>query len=203
MATRNAIVLGTFITTCCVAATFAAPPSTTQSSSIRATLKAWNRIPPELNLDDALKVFSANTEKEKRLAQDMAAQWLAVTRIRAAVRAKWGDEAANKIVSACGSDSDADDDAAEEIVKGDHAMLRFKNENVAPIFLVTVGGDWKVDCAAYVQGLGDQFPDAQRTMNSISAIIQTAHSGLISGKFKDVPSLEASLKKQIAALDSK
>jgi len=79
-----------------------------------------------------------------------------------------------------------DDLAADEKIDGEHATVTLKAETrLPPLLLVKVNGQWKIDIAAYMRGIGDDEAPAVQLLGQTTAVVQAAMDGLKSGRFKD------------------
>jgi hypothetical protein len=180
--------------------TVLADPPPVQNTSIKELVKQWNKLSEDGTVDDILKVYSAKTDKAKEMSRDMAEQSIAEAKLQKAVRSKWGAEAEQKLAAVCGADTAKDDDDAEEVIKDDHAMLKFKNESMPPLILVKSGGDWKIDCDAYVMGLGGKLKDGEKAMRAITAAVKDPSKELAAGTFPTAAKRVASLKLKLEAI---
>lgn len=185
-----------------IGATAAADPGTSEATSIKNLVKEWNIHCADATVEDALKIYSATSDKAKELARGMAEQSVAFSRLQKTVRTRWGVEAEQKVAMACGSDTPKDDDEADVIVKQDHAIFKLKNEAAAPLFLVKSGGVWKIDADAYVMGMGERLAEDERILRAITSIVVNTSKALDSGTYHAAQEVVASLEKQLGAIDA-
>jgi hypothetical protein len=187
----------------CVRADAATTQPTTQKSP-QETLAQWNdgRL-GRITLDQATSFYSANTDSEKEMAGIMAAQAIATAKLEQAVRQIWGSDAEAAVARICVDNTPSDDAQATWIISGDHAVARFKVDGMAPLLLVRVQGQWKIDVAGYVADLGNQLPAGLQFMRASTDVLENATDQLTKkNAFNSADDFEKSLKEQMDKLNA-
>jgi hypothetical protein len=128
-------------------------PTTAPGESPKATLIAYNAAMRAGDVDGIVALHHATNDNERKVARAIAASEVEVGKLLAAARAKFGDAGAATVGRAIGDVSDADIQAATEQVRGDRAVLQFKQGGAAA--LVRADGEWKASVAEVLRGAGD------------------------------------------------
>lgn len=179
------------------AAVRAAGPATQPSTTTLSPKDTFLSWPTPRSVDDVLLTYAFSEDKQKAFAQVTAEEVIAFAKIQKAVDAKWGKGCEAVVMHACGSDTREDDEQAQETVTDDHAIIKFRREGIAPLFLVRVDGQWKVDIAIYVATFGDNLTDIEGAVRQITAIVDSATAALAAGKYSDADHLAKDLASQI------
>ena len=154
--------------------------------SPKATLAGWTQHMGDWNIDQLLKIYSVHGDKEASFARALADLALAEGKLQKVVRNQWGQKAELAVARAIVADTLEDDLAADEKIDGEHATVTLKAETrLPPLLLVKVNGQWKIDIAAYMRGIGDDEAPAVQLLGQTTAVVQAAMDGLKSGRFKD------------------
>jgi hypothetical protein len=168
--------------------------------SPRQTVEYWNKAAETWTVEQAMQIYYFSDENSKRFAREMAISLIPEERLQKDVREKWGVDAEQKICRVCSSDSVEDDQAATETLRGDHAVVRFKDDVCVPLPMLKVNGIWKLDIATLARGLGDTLPTAETNIKAATSILQQAVADFEAGKFTSVDDLARSLDKSLNAL---
>lgn len=143
--------------------------------------------------------YNATNDDERRMAKTEARFDSEFGMLQLLVEKKWGKDAGDAITHAMEGQTIPDAEAAKLTVDGDHATLAWKDQS-APLKLIKVGGEWKIDLAATISTLGvtaDQYIDGFHKMSAMVADFADAVDG---GKLKTLSEAVADAKKRTAAL---
>jgi hypothetical protein len=156
------------------------------ADSPKATLAGWTQHIGGWNIDQLLTIYSVHGDKEASFARALADLALAQGKLQKVVRRQWGPKAELAVARSIAIDTLEDDLAADEKIDGEHATVTLKAETrLPPLWLVKVNGQWKIDVAAYMRGIGDDVAPAVQLLGQTTAVVQAAVDGLKSGRFKD------------------
>ena len=176
-------------------------PGPSEAQSVRDTVKEWNKRAADMTIEEGRNLYEAKTDAEKKVADVMAEFDIAEAKLQKAVKTKWGDVAEKKIAEAFSRDALKDDDEADIVIKGDRAVMTFKNEALGRVLLVKSGGVWKVDCEAFVAEFRGLVSNAEIADTALTEIAKEMSKALASNSFPDFDALLTLLKKKVAALD--
>lgn len=126
----------------------------TAGMSAHATLLYWADHIESESVDDTLSTYNFSDDTQKRVAVSMAKYDVAMSRLQKAVREKWGKDAEIALQRACRGDTREDDVQADVTETGDHAIIKYKREELQPLSMVRVDGQWKVDTAGLIAQSG-------------------------------------------------
>jgi len=179
----------------------AGPPGTQpapSSLSPKETLLDWDDRLDATSFDAVLRTYAYSGDQQKSLAHAMAEQVVTFTKLQKAVNAKWGKASDAVVMHACGTTTREDDARAMETVNGDHAVISFKLDGVAPLVLIRANGEWKVDIATCATVFGDHLNDVEASIGQITAIGNAALAAIADGKYSDASQLAKELGAEIS-----
>lgn len=182
----------------------ASPPAASQpvipadQTSPRGALKLFAKSVQEADVEKVRGCLHAAGETEGRYARGYADVSVAFGRLRAAVAAKFGEEAAKRYVANPLETQHIDEAAVRE--QGDVAVVELKTEPVARIELVRVDGQWKLSVNRMLAGrpAREIRTDIERMALLVDAVTEVA-TETFNGQFKTAPSAMTALEKKVEA----
>jgi hypothetical protein len=154
-----------------------------------------------MTADQAISLYQANNDNERRYARLMAGQAIVAAKLEENVGKKWGPHAKAAVAHACQDNTPNDNAKAEWTIADDRAVARFKVDGLAPMLLVRVQGHWKIDVSGYVVGLGAQLDAGMKYVKDSTDILQQANDKLMSSKsFSSVDELTNYVRDSLAKL---
>jgi hypothetical protein len=158
-----------------VVCAFGDSPATMPTTEIspQQTLAQWSdgRL-ARMTIDQAVSLYYATNPQEIDLAKSMADQAIATAGLEKAVGDKWGESAKNTVAHICMDNTLEDDAQAVWAINGDHAIARFKVDGMAPLLLIRVQGQWKMDVPGYIAGLGNHFSAGIQFMLASTSLLK-------------------------------
>jgi hypothetical protein len=131
------------------------PGETGDASTPKGALFLADRTVPTGGLEAALTFYQATTEHERDLARCAALLDVACGHLEEAVVQKFGRPAADQAIHALGGKVASDVERATEKTDRNKALIQWKDGR-EPLHMIKVGGSWKVDVSAEVEGMDDQ-----------------------------------------------
>jgi hypothetical protein len=146
-----------------------------------------------------LRFYQANNADQQRMAQNETRVDAQFGMMQLLVQKKWGASAADDITHALGGYTTADEDAADLKIDGDHATVAWK-DNSAPLKLVRINGQWKIDLGATLQLVNESPDEYVENFRRMSGLLADFADAIDSNKFKTAAQATDAAKQRVAAM---
>jgi hypothetical protein len=192
---RFTIVLATLLTltTSAIAAPKGKPSTNQDGSAPRAALLMYDKMVGPNESDKALGLYYAQNTRERALADALAKCDGAIANLRAKAAARFGADAADKLIRVLDATTTSDINAARIDVEGDTAKVTFPASS-HPTTMVRVHDEWKIA----VKSFFDDLPISPRLFRVGLAKVATAANAVAAkieeGQYANFSAAEEQLK---------